>query len=152
MTTVITYGTFDLFHIGHLRLLERISHLGTRVVVGVSTDEFNLVKGKRTLIPFEDRLEIVRSIRYVDETFAEDSWDQKRADILRFSADMLVMGDDWLGRFDHLNSLCEVVYLSRTQGVSSTSLRSGLAPITGTSLALVKDALDLVAEFVHRLE
>ena len=126
--TVLTYGTFDLFHIGHLRLLERLAMLGDRLVVGVSTDEFNALKGKKSLIPFEDRAAIVGALGMVDEVFAEDRWDQKEEDIRRFRADILGMGSDWEGKFDELGELCEVVYLERTEGLSSTSIRGQLIP------------------------
>lgn len=129
MTTVLTYGTFDLFHIGHVRLLRRARALGDRLVVGVSTDDFNAVKGKRTAVPFADRAEIVGALRDVDEVFAEDSWDQKPRDIERWAVDVLVMGDDWVGRFDDLGSLCRVVYLPRTPGVSTTDLRGHVADL-----------------------
>jgi glycerol-3-phosphate cytidylyltransferase len=122
--TVLTYGTFDLLHRGHLNLLRRAKGLGDRLVVGVSTNEFNESKGKKTIIDFEDRLEIVRSIRYVDEVFAESCWEQKIEDVRRLSANTFVMGDDWAGKFDFLKGACEVVYLPRTLGVSSTGLRS----------------------------
>lgn len=122
--TVLTYGTFDLLHAGHLNLLRRARVLGDRLVVGISTNEFNESKGKKTIIDFEDRLEIVRSIRYVDEVFPEERWDQKIDDVRRFNVNTFVMGDDWEGKFDFLKEVCEVVYLPRTLGVSSTSLRS----------------------------
>lgn len=132
MTTAITYGTFDLFHIGHLRILQRSRDLCDRLVVGVSTDEFNAVKGKRTAVPFADRAEIVASLRVVDDVFAESSWDQKAEDIARFGADLLIMGDDWVGRFDHLSGLCEVRYLPRTPGVSTTDLRGHVVELSRT--------------------
>jgi glycerol-3-phosphate cytidylyltransferase len=100
--TVLTYGTFDLLHRGHLNLLRRAKDLGDRLIVGVSTNEFNESKGKKTIIDFEDRLEIVRSIRYVDEVFAESCWEQKIEDVRRLSANTFVMGDDWAGKFDFL--------------------------------------------------
>ncbi|MDK2907246.1 MAG: glycerol-3-phosphate cytidylyltransferase [Petrotoga sp.] len=123
MKTVITYGTFDLFHIGHLRLLQRAKALGDRLIVGVSTDEFNLQKGKKAIMPFEHRAEIVRSIKYVDLVIPETCWEQKVEDIKKYNVDILVMGDDWKGKFDHLSKYCEVVYLPRTEGISSTELR-----------------------------
>ena len=125
--TVITYGTFDLFHIGHLRLLERAREFGDRLVVGVSTDEFNEGKGKRTVIPFRDRAAIVRAVRCVDDVFPEQSWQQKRDDLRRFGASVLVMGDDWKGKFDDLRDACEVVYLPRTSMVSTTSIKEAVA-------------------------
>lgn len=138
--TVITYGTYDLFHVGHVRLLERARALGDRLVVGVSSDVFNAKKNKRSFIPFEQRLEIVASCRHVDQAFAEDDWEQKESDIRRYSASVFVMGDDWAGRFDHLKDLCEVVYLPRTNDISSSLLRDNLDP--ETRKALEKAILD----------
>ena len=126
--TVITYGTFDLFHIGHLRLIERLRELGDRVVIGVSSDEFNAVKGKKAVIPFADRAAIVASIRGVDQVFAEHAWDQKEDDIRKYSADIFAIGDDWVGKFDFLKPLCEVVYLPRTEGISTTKIRGLIIP------------------------
>lgn len=123
MTTVITYGTFDLFHVGHVRLLKRLRDLGSRLVVGCSTDAFNASKGKRTVMPLEQRMEILAACRYVDRVFPEDSWGQKRTDIVREGAKIFAMGDDWVGRFDELSDLCKVVYLPRTQNISTTDVR-----------------------------
>src|SRR5438105_1698161 len=103
---VITYGTFDLFHIGHLNLLRKCKELGDRLIVGVSTDEFNRIKGKKTIVPFEERLQIVNSIRYVDEVFPERNWEQKQDDIRQYRASIFVMGDDWKGKFDYLTAQC----------------------------------------------
>ena len=127
MKTVITYGTFDLFHRGHLRLLERARALGDRLVVAVSTDEFNEGKGKRTVIPYADRAAIVQAIRFVDDVIPEESWAQKRDDIRRLGVTTFVMGDDWRGKFDDLKDLCEVVYLPRTSLVSTTSIKEAVA-------------------------
>lgn len=121
--TVITFGTFDLFHIGHLRILERARALGDRLVVGVSTDEFNLrKKGKAPMVPQHDRRAILAALRCVDGTFFEESMEKKRDYILEQEADILVMGDDWKGGFDHLKDVCEVVYLPRTENISTTML------------------------------
>ena len=124
--TILTYGTFDLFHIGHLRLLERAKALGDRLIVAISTDEFNAGKGKRATISFEDRKQIVEAIRYVDLVIAEDDWQQKSQDVAKYEVDVFVMGDDWEGKFDFLQSQCEVVYLSRTEDVSTTEIKDGL--------------------------
>lgn len=121
---VLTYGTFDLFHIGHLRLLERARALGDQLIVGVSTDEFNALKGKRSTIPYAHRLEIVRAIRHVDFAFPENDWEQKVADVQKYSVTTFVMGDDWTGKFDFLKPYCDVVYLPRTKHVSSTLINS----------------------------
>ena len=127
LKTVITYGTFDLFHVGHLKLLERARALGDRLVVGVSTDAFNEGKGKRTVIPYADRAAIVRAIRCVDDVIPEESWEQKPDDIRRLGVTTFVMGDDWRGKFDDLKDLCEVVYLPRTSMVSTTSIKEAVA-------------------------
>jgi len=126
--TVLTYGTFDLFHIGHLRLIERLRELGDRLVIGISTDEFNAEKGKHSIIPYADRAAIVAAIRGVDSVFPERDWDQKVADIKRLGADIFAMGDDWAGKFDHLSAHCQVVYLERTAGISSTRIKGQLIP------------------------
>ncbi len=127
MKTVITYGTFDLFHVGHLRLLERARALGDRLVVAVSSDEFNEGKGKKTIIPYADRAAIVNAIQIVDQVIPERSWEQKRVDIREHNVDIFVMGADWQGKFDELKELCEVVYLPRTDGVSTTELKHSMA-------------------------
>jgi glycerol-3-phosphate cytidylyltransferase len=127
LTTVITYGTFDLFHIGHLRMLERAAALGDRLVVGVSTDEFNLGKHKDCVHPFAERAAIVAALKVVDEVIPEENWDQKVTDIEQFNADIFVIGDDWKGHFDFLNSHCLVHYLSRTPGVSTTERKELLS-------------------------
>jgi len=127
MKTVITYGTFDLFHVGHVRLLKRLRALGDRLIVGCSTDNFNELKGKRTAMPYEQRVELLLACRYVDEVFAEESWDQKRDDIRHRKADIFAMGDDWAGRFDDLIDICEVIYLPRTSGISSTDLKKAIS-------------------------
>lgn len=127
MKTVITYGTYDLFHIGHLNLLRRAKELGDYLIVAVSTDRFNWVeKHKKCEIPDTDRMAIVDAIKYVDKVIPEDSWDQKIKDVQKYNVDVFVMGDDWKGKFDFLKEYCEVVYLPRTEGVSSTQLKEDL--------------------------
>ena len=119
--TVITFGTFDVFHIGHLAILERAADLGSRLVVGVSSDELNIAKkGRPCVYPFDARAAIVGALRCVDEVFSEESLERKRDYVQQFGADVLVMGHDWTGRFDHLQDVCEVVYLPRTPSVSTT--------------------------------
>jgi glycerol-3-phosphate cytidylyltransferase len=125
-TRVLTYGTFDLFHIGHLRLLERLRALGDHLTVAVSTDEFNTRKGKQAFIPFRDRLDIVSSLRCVDAVIAEHDWAQKRDDIRRLSIDVFGMGDDWVGKFDDLGDIARVVYLERTPDISSSAIKQSL--------------------------
>jgi glycerol-3-phosphate cytidylyltransferase len=124
MKTVITFGTYDLFHIGHLRLLQRARQLGDRLVVGVSTDELNFSKkGFRPIFPHADRMAIVAAMAGVDQVFAEESLDLKGEYIKTHKADILVMGDDWKGKFDHFADLCQVVYLPRTAGISTTQVK-----------------------------
>ncbi len=124
---ILTYGTFDLFHYGHLRILERARALGDHLITGVSTDTFNQIKGKACHYPFKERLKIVESIRFVDQVIPEDSWDQKTSDIQTYGVDTLVMGDDWIGQFDHLLPYCNVVYLPRTSGISTTGIKEELS-------------------------
>ncbi|MBA1287707.1 adenylyltransferase/cytidyltransferase family protein [Pseudomonas japonica] len=141
--TVITYGTFDLFHIGHLRLLQRLSELGDRLIVGVSTDEFNASKGKKCIIPFDQRIEIVSNLRQVHLAIPESNWDQKASDIQDYNVSVFGMGDDWRGKFDHLNGLCEVVYLDRTKDISSSYIKTLLADIDSGSAEQFERAIEL---------
>jgi choline-phosphate cytidylyltransferase len=123
MKRIITFGTFDVFHLGHLRLLERARALGDRLVVGVSTDALNLSKkGRAPVYSEHDRKAIIRALRCVDEVFDEESLELKGTYLQRFCADVLVMGDDWAGRFDHFATVCEVVYLTRTPSISTTAV------------------------------
>lgn len=124
---VITYGTFDLFHIGHLRLLKRLKNLGDKLYVGVSTDEFNALKNKKSFISFEDRCEIVKSLECVDYVFPENNWEQKVEDIKKYNAKIFAMGDDWVGHFDFLKEFCDVIYLPRTEGISSSFIKKELS-------------------------
>lgn len=123
MKRVITYGTYDLFHYGHLRLLKRAKSYGDYLVVAISTDEFNAVKGKKCAYPYEQRAKIVEAIKYVDKVIPEKNWEQKADDIRKHDIDILIMGDDWKGKFDHLKDLCEVVYLPRTSNISTTQIK-----------------------------
>ena len=121
---ILTYGTFDLFHVGHLRLLRRLADLGDKLIVACSTDEFNMGKGKATAIPFEHRVEILEGCRYVDQVIPERTWDQKRDDVQEHNVDLFAMGDDWAGKFDFLGDLCDVLYLPRTENISTTELKT----------------------------
>jgi glycerol-3-phosphate cytidylyltransferase len=120
---ILSYGTFDLFHIGHLKLIQRLAKLGDKLIIGISTDDFNRQKNKTTVIPFEQRLEIVKNIQGVDAVIAECSWSQKEKDIVQYNVSTFAMGDDWKGKFDSLKRLCNVVYLPRTKNISSTKLK-----------------------------
>ena len=123
MKRVLTYGTFDLFHVGHIRLLERARSLGDYLVVGLSTDEFNLGKGKKSVFSYAERFAILSAIRHVDKIIPEDNWEQKLNDVLANEIDIFVMGDDWQGKFDFLKTHCEVAYLPRTAGISTTYIK-----------------------------
>ena len=122
----ITYGTFDLFHVGHLRLLKRIAEMADELYVAVSSDEFNAIKGKTCVIPFEERAEIIDAISCVTRVIREDNWEQKITDIQDNHCDLFVMGNDWEGKFDFLKDYCDVIYLPRTPGVSTTEIKTYL--------------------------
>jgi len=128
--TVITFGTFDVFHVGHLRMIERAAQYGDRLVVGVSADELNRRKKDRDPVFSQgERLAIVAALKPVDEVFLEESLELKRHYILTYNADVLVMGDDWAGRFDEFGDVCEVVYLPRTPAISTTALIEKIANV-----------------------
>ena len=132
--TVITFGTFDVLHVGHIRVLQRAAELGDRLVVGVSADALNIAKkGRAPVFSQEERLEIVGSLKMVDEVFVEESLEKKRDYIVEHGADVLVMGDDWAGKFDWVSDVCEVVYLPRTPSVSTTGLIEHIATIADAS-------------------
>lgn len=122
--TVLTYGTFDLLHYGHLEILRRASLLGDKLIVGISTDEFNKLKGKTCVLPYEKRKELLESLDYVDKVIPEDNWEQKASDVQENDVDIFVMGSDWEGKFDELKEYCKVIYFPRTQGISTTKLKS----------------------------
>jgi len=123
MARVITFGTFDIFHVGHLNILQRSAQMGTHLIVGVSTDALNFSKKQRNSVcPEKSRADIVAALKCVGEVFFEESLTLKRQYILDFKADILVMGDDWKGKFDEFNDICKVVYLPRTPSISTTEL------------------------------
>lgn len=136
MRKIITYGTFDLLHLGHINLLRRAKELGDYLIVAVSTDEFNELKGKKTIQPYEEREEIIKSLKFVDEVIPEKSWQQKAEDIKRYGVDVFTIGNDWEGRFDNLKSYCEVIYLERTKNISSTQIKNKLENINFLSSKL----------------
>lgn len=123
MKKVLTYGTFDLMHYGHLNILKNCKNLGDYLIVGLSSDEFNMIKGKSSVMSFEERKEFLENIRYVDKVIKEDDWDQKIDDVKKYDIDVFVMGDDWKGKFDYLKEYCEVIYLPRTEFISTTELK-----------------------------
>lgn len=127
MRKVITYGTFDLLHAGHINLLRRAKELGDYLIVVVSTDEFNWnEKRKKCYFSYEERKKLVEAVRYVDLVIPEENWDQKISDVKEYHVDTFVMGDDWKGKFDFLKDYCEVVYLPRTEGISTTKIKQDL--------------------------
>ena len=128
MKRVLTYGTFDLLHYGHINLLKRAKALGDYLIVALSTDEFNATKGKVAFHDYETRKLMLEAIRYVDLVIPENNWDQKRGDVRDYHVDIVVMGSDWTGheKFENLRDLCEVVYLDRTEGVSTTKIKKEL--------------------------
>lgn len=151
MKTVITYGTYDLFHIGHVKLLERARAMGDRLVVGVSSDEFNRIKGKKSVFPYEHREYIVRRLKCVDDVFPEQDWNQKTDDIVKYGASVLAMGDDWAGKFDHFRDICEVVYLPRTEGISTTDLKQALRAFNREKVEEVVKGLETLQSLAAQL-
>ncbi|WP_214706833.1 MULTISPECIES: glycerol-3-phosphate cytidylyltransferase [unclassified Exiguobacterium] len=126
MKKVITYGTFDLLHWGHINLLKRAKSLGDYLIVAVSTDEFNAIKHKQAFHNYENRKLILEAIRYVDEVIPENDWNQKVTDVQEHDISIFVMGNDWEGEFDFLKPHCEVVYLPRTTGISTSAIKEQL--------------------------
>ncbi|RZI00135.1 glycerol-3-phosphate cytidylyltransferase [Staphylococcus condimenti] len=126
MKRVITYGTYDLLHYGHIELLRRAREMGDYLIVALSSDEFNRIKNKKSYYSYEQRKMMLESIRYVDLVIPENDWGQKTKDVDRYEIDTFVMGHDWEGEFDFLKEQCEVVYLNRTEGISTTQIKEEL--------------------------
>lgn len=126
MSTILTYGTFDTMHYGHIKLLERARALGSKLIVGLSTDEFNAGKGKTSYFDYAERKKFLEAIRYVDLVIPEDNWDQKAKDVVTYNVDIFTMGDDWEGEFDFLADKCKVVYMPRTPAISSTLIKNNV--------------------------
>ena len=134
MKKVITYGTFDLIHRGHINILRRAKAMGDYLIVALSTDEFTAGKGKRTYHNYDERKLILEAIKYVDEVIPETCWEQKIDDVVKHGVSVFVIGEDWRGKFDFLKPYCEIVYLPRTEGISTTQIKNDLAagaPATG---------------------
>lgn len=144
MRTVITYGTFDLFHAGHVRLLRRLRTLGDRLIVGCSTDEFNAMKGKKAIFSYGEREEILSACSYVDLVIPERSWEQKAHDIRTHNAAVFAMGDDWAGKFDELaeKTGCVVTYLPRTPDISSTDIKKVIQRINEDKFQVIRNIVD----------
>jgi len=126
MKKILTYGTYDLLHRGHINLLKRASEMGDYLIVGLSSDTFNETKKKKSFYSYEERKLVLKAVRYVDEVICENSWEQKREDIIKHGVDVLVMGDDWIGKFDHFGDICDVVYIPRTSGISTSIVKAKL--------------------------
>lgn len=145
MKRILTYGTYDLLHYGHIRLLKRAKELGDYLIVAVSTDEFNSIKGKKAYHNYESRKKMLEAIRYVDLVIPENTWDQKVEDVKKYCVDVTVMGDDWEGneKFEQLREYCDVVYLPRTEGISTTKIKKELGlqnPLSGVDQIPVPSA------------
>jgi glycerol-3-phosphate cytidylyltransferase len=149
--TSITYGTFDLYHIGHIKLFQRIKEFSSKLIVAVSTDEFNLSKGKKSIIPFENRFEIIKNLRCVDLVIPEESWDQKISDIIEYKVDNFIMGSDWEGKFDFLKKYCDVIYLPRTEGVSTTLIKNSISDLKNIKVESINSALNLLQQIRSQL-
>ena len=141
---IITYGTFDMFHIGHLRLLQRLKTYADELIVAVSTDEFNKGKGKKVMIPYEQRAEIIKNIKCVDKVIPEESWDQKITDVQTHKIDIFAIGDDWEGEFDFLKEYCEVLYLERTKDISTTQLKKSLTNFMSIPKEDILNAFEII--------
>jgi glycerol-3-phosphate cytidylyltransferase len=126
MKKIITYGTFDLIHWGHISILSRAKALGDHLTVGLSTDDFNQIKNKEAYYSFENRKIILESIRFVDKVIPESTWNQKKIDVIKYDVDIFVMGDDWKGEFDFLEPYCQVIYLPRTPEISTSLIKESL--------------------------
>lgn len=145
---LLTYGTFDMFHIGHARLLKRLKKRCDYLIVGLSTDEFNEIKGKKTLIPYKQRKKILESIKYVDKVIPEKNWNQKIKNIKKYNINIFAMGDDWKGKFDDLEDHCEVLYLKRTKDISTSQLKKSLSNF----LSMPKDDIINAFEILEQLK
>lgn len=139
--TLITYGTFDLLHTGHLNLLEKLGSMCDHLIVAVSTDEFNAIKGKRCIVPYEDRARLVSSLRVVNQVIPESNWEQKRIDILKYKVDMFAIGSDWAGKFDDLQDIVQVLYLPRTEGISTTEIKDIISKTKDEKIFAIKNTL-----------
>ena len=148
---ILSYGTFDMFHFGHVRLLKRLADLGDELIIGLSTDEFNLLKGKKTVIPYAHRREVLMACKYVDDVIPESSWEQKSLDIERLGISTFAMGDDWAGKFDALSELCNVLYLPRTQNVSTTEIRQLVNAVHSDKIQQLRTLVGQLGDQISKL-
>lgn len=151
MKVILTYGTFDVVHQGHVRILERLKAMGDYLIVAVSTDEFNALKGKKSLLPYEDRAYVVNALKCVDLVIPEENWDQKEKDVVKYNVNVFGIGDDWEGKFDHLKNQCEVVYLPRTPNISSTAIRKSVGALDVEHLKQIANAAELISSVIKNL-
>ncbi|WP_242618794.1 glycerol-3-phosphate cytidylyltransferase [Alteromonas sp. KUL49] len=149
--TVLTYGTFDLFHVGHVNLLRRLRALGDRLIVGLSSDEFNAIKGKKSFYSYEERKNILLASQYVDEVIPENNWEQKVDDVKKYNVDIFGMGSDWTGKFDELKHNCEVVYLDRTKDISTTEVKQSLSGLNADKIKELEKSLHSTLDIVLHL-
>ena len=140
---VLSYGTYDLFHYGHVQILKRMKQMGDKLIIGCSSDTFNASKGKKSFFNYEERSEILKACKYVDAVFPENSWDQKIEDVKKYSANLFVMGDDWSGKFNFIEdeTECSVMYLPRTTGVSTTDIKQALSVINQEKKNIILEKL-----------
>jgi glycerol-3-phosphate cytidylyltransferase len=143
--SIITYGTFDMFHIGHLKLLQRLKSMADELIVAVSTDEFNQEKGKKVMIPYAQRAEIVENIKCVDRVIPEENWEQKISDIQKYNIDIFAIGNDWEGKFDFLEDYCDVIYLERTKDISTTQLKKSLTNFMSIPKEDIINAFEIIS-------
>jgi len=148
---VLTYGTFDLFHVGHVRLLKRVSEFGDKLIVGCSTDAFNTLKGKKSVFSYEERAEILLSCKFVSQVIPEENWEQKVDDIKKYNIDYFAMGDDWAGKFDSLEEFTNVVYLPRTSGISTTLIKDVVSAVAEDKKQRLRNAASAVNELIEKL-
>lgn len=147
MKKIITYGTFDLLHKGHINILKRAKALWDHLTVAISSDEFNKLKNKTSFYGFEERKFLLEAIKYVDEVIPENDWEQKTRDVQEKNIDIFVMWDDWEWKFDFLKEFCEVQYLPRTEGISTTQLKSTLKWINNENINKMEEVLEALKEF-----
>ncbi|EKF9136227.1 TPA: glycerol-3-phosphate cytidylyltransferase [Vibrio cholerae] len=152
MKTVITYGTFDLLHVGHVRLLKRLKNMGDKLIVGLSSDNFNLQKGKCSFFSFDERKEILLSTKYVDEVISEDCWEQKIKDVIKYNASVFAIGNDWEGKFDFLKEYCEVVYLPRTENISTTDIKKRLEKISAQDIQQIESKIHEIFDVIRTIK
>lgn len=147
MKKIITYWTFDLLHRGHINILRRAKELWDHLTVAISSDEFNKIKNKTSFYGYEERKFMLEAIKYVDEVIPENDWEQKVRDVKERNIDVFVMWDDWEGKFDFLREYCEVIYLPRTEWISTTQLKSTLKGINNENIEKIEEVLNALKEF-----